>query len=163
MLVQRARPVATQHTLPELIGYGERLAGKHRGLVGYADPDEIALEIEAGRNRSAEAGLKSLDVSPGLYVITDGPRLVHVEHHQIAALGVFRHLAGGSLRLLVVVLAVDDGRIAVPRVILYPLPHVEHRTTRGVHQNASDGAKTLKIPDGDPERRHDHDIVRSHR
>ena len=111
----------------------------------------------ANRSRSAATVAAVLDE------IADDPRFGHVEHHEVAAARVLHHLAGGRLGLLMVVLAVDDGGVAVARVALDPLPDVEHRAAGRVHQHAADLAQPLEVPDGDPEGRQDDDVIRRDR
>ena len=114
-------------------------------------PGDVALP-----NRSHSAA----DVAPVLDEVADQPRLVHVEHHEVATLRVLHHLARGRLGLLVPVLAVDDRGEPVARVALHPLPHVQHRPAGRIHQHAADPAKPLEVADGDPEGRQDHHVVR---
>jgi hypothetical protein len=85
--------------------------------------------------------------------------LGHVAHHEVVAVRVLLHLAGGGARLLVVVLAVDERGEAVARVGLDALPHVEHRAARGVDHHAAEGAQGVEVVDGHAERRQDHHVL----
>jgi hypothetical protein len=69
-------------------------------------------------------------------------------------------LGGGGLRLFVVVLAVDDGREAVPGILVDVLPDVEHAAAGGVHQHAAPGPQELHLRHRDPEGGKQHDILR---
>ena len=110
--------------------------------------------LEASRKRRRIAAL--------LDVVADDPRLLHVEHHEVAPAGILHDLARRRLGLLVVVLAVDHRREGVAGVALDPLPHVEHRAAGRVHHDAADAAQPLEVADRDAERRHDHHVVRKH-
>ncbi len=92
--------------------------------------------------------------------IADQASFIHIEHHQVPSVGILHHLAGGSLRFLVVVLSVDDGSEPIPGVTLDPLPDVQHRSAGGIDQHAPDGTQSFEISDCHAEGGHDDDIIR---
>ena len=87
-------------------------------------------------------------------------RLGHVAHDDVPAPVVELDLAGGRARLLVLVLAVDDGGEAIAGVAVHALPHEQHRAAGGVDQDAADRLEPLQIGDRHPEGGDDDDVVR---
>ena len=91
-------------------------------------------------------------------VVTDEVRFFHVAHDEVVPSVKPPDLRCGRARLFVRCLAVNQGGVAVLRVRLDSLPHVEHRAARGVHHDTADLAERLEIPDGDAESRQDNDV-----
>ena len=89
-------------------------------------------------------------------------RLLAVAHAEVVAAGVGEGLGGGGLRLLVVVLAVDDGGEAVARVLVDVLPDVEHAAAGGVHEHAAPAAQLLHLRHRHPEGGQDDDVAGRH-
>jgi hypothetical protein len=160
VLVQSFGAIAADDALPNLFRYGKRLAGEHGCLVSQSHPSEVPLEIEPWGDCLTEPGLELGDTASMLDKVTDEPSFVLVEHDEISTARMLHHLAGGRLGFFVVVLAMDDGGVTIAGIALHPLPHVQDRSTRGVYQNAANGAEPLEVPDGDAKRRHDHDVFR---
>ena len=146
------------HRPPQLRRDGERLARQHRGLIGDAHTDEIAIRVEPRGHSSVEQAQEPLAAPHALDERAHLARLGHVPHHEIPAARVAGDLAARRLGLLVIVLAMDDGGEPVFGIRLDALPHVEHRAARRVHQHATDGAQPLEVLDGDAERREQHDV-----
>src|SRR5438552_68301 len=128
--------VALRHAAAQLGGDRERLAGQHSGLIGDAHAHEIVLRVEPWRHLVAEAPEERVPRPPSLDVLADLPRLCHVPDHQVLPARILGHLARGRLGLLVVGLAVDHVREAVPRVGIDALPHAQHRAANGVDHAA---------------------------
>ena len=101
--------------------------------------------------------------SPFFDVTAHGVRFVHVPDDDVLPARVLGHLARRGLRLLVVVLAVDQRREAVPGVGVHALPDVEDRAAGRVHEDAPHAAQPLEVADRHAERGEDHHVVRSHR
>src|SRR6185503_14194750 len=87
------------------VGDGEGLPREHGGLVGDAHAVQIPAEIESRRDRVAEARSEGPGISPLLDERTDLFRFRHVANHQVFSRGESRHLACGSARLFVEMLA----------------------------------------------------------
>src|SRR5437762_937777 len=143
---------------PDLGRDGERFPGEHRGLIGDAYADEVAIGIEPGRQLVRKELKEPLPAPRSLDVRADFTRFRHVAHDEVLPARVFGDLARGGLCLLVVVLAVDDGGEPVLRVGVDALPDVEHRSARRVHEDASDRAQPLEVLHGDPEGRKNDDV-----
>src|SRR5438128_812828 len=140
----------------------ERFAGQHGGLIRDAHAHEIVLRVEPWRHLVAEAPEERVPRPPSLDVLADLPRLCHVPDHQVLPARILGHLARGRLGLLVVGLAVDHGREAVPRVGIDALPHVQHRAAGRVHEDTADRTQPLEVLHLYAERREDHHVVRGH-
>src|SRR5438270_2318139 len=162
MLAEGLGAPAPRHALPHLAGDRERFSREHRGLIGDADALEIAVRIEVRGHLALELLKKLLPRAPSLDVLAYDTGLVHVPHDEILATGILVHLARRGLRLLVVVLAVDQGGETVARVYLDALPDVQNRSARRVDEHAADGAQPLEIPHRHAERGKNHDVVRAH-
>jgi hypothetical protein len=106
-----------------------------------------------------EARLKrgSLALAPDV-VAGDGG-LLAVQDDQVMAVAAMDRLRGGSPRLLVPVLAVNDRREAVDGVALYVLPDVQDRTAGRVDECAPALDQLLEELDGDAECRQDDHVV----
>ena len=89
-------------------------------------------------------------------------RLRLVPHAQVMAAVVSEGLGCGGLGLLVVVLAVDHGREALPGVLVDVLPDVEHAAARRVDQHASLGPQVLHLRHRHPEGGEEDHVGRSH-
>ena len=136
----RGLAVAARHRCADLLARS-RATRSTSIVVWFATPTRSRSRSKSkpGEHRLAERSReRRRGRRPALDVVADQPRLVHVEHDEIAPAGILHHLARGGPGLLVVVLAVDERREAVARVPLDPLPHVEHRAARRVHQDAAD-------------------------
>ena len=88
----------------------QALAHQHRGLVGEAELAQVALGVEAGARGMGEAVADGGGVDLAADERADQLRLVLVAHAEILAALVRERLRRGGLGLLVVVLAMDDGR-----------------------------------------------------
>ena len=155
--------VAALDAAADLLRDRQRLAGEHGGLVGDPDALQVPRKVEARRRRLRESGSDRARVAAALDEVADDPRLVHVEQDEVPPARVLHDLARGGLGLLVVVLAVDDGRVAVARVALDPLPDVEHRAAGGIHQHAADASQPVEVVDGHAERGQDDDVLAADR
>ena len=87
--------------------------------------------------------------------VAHDPGFGTVEHDQRAPIRVLQNLRGGGLCLLVSDFAVDDGRVAITRVLEHVLPDVEHRPTGRVNKRAALALEPGQRPDRDAERRQD--------
>ena len=81
--------VAGANRLAEHLADRERLAAEHRRLVGAADPLEVQVGVEAGRDRVAEL-LRAARSRSGAPVaagdeVADPCRLVAIEHDEVVA------------------------------------------------------------------------------
>src|SRR5438128_1813176 len=143
-------------------GDREGFAGQHGGLIRDAHAHEIVLRVEPWRHLVAEAPEERVPRPPSLDVLADLPRLCHVPDHQVLPARILGHLARGRLGLLVVGLAVDHGREAVPCVGIDALPHVQHRAAGRIHEDTADRTQPLEVLHRYAERREDHHVVRGH-
>ncbi len=166
MRIQVLGAVALGERIGDPLCDGERLAGQHRGLVGHAHALEIAREVEISRHLVPERLLHLGDGGVALDEPAQELRFVHVTHDDVAATIVFRDLARGGLGLLVEVLAVDHRREALARVLLDPLPHVEHRAARRIHEHIHEHtaqiAQVLEVGVTHAEGRNENDVLRLH-
>src|SRR3989442_1539234 len=170
VLRQRGLAVALRHALAQLGGDRERFAGQHGGLIRDAHAHEIALRVEPWRHLLPKEPQQPLPATVresfraprSLDVVAHLPRLGHVPDHEVLPARVLGHLARSRLGLLMVGLAVDHGREAVPRVGIDPLPDVQHRAAGRVHEDAADRAQPLEVLHRYPERGEDHHVLRGH-
>ncbi len=112
--------------------------------------------LAASRKRATSASAAETPANE----VADELRLRAILHAQVAPAGVRERLRGRGLRLLVVVLAVDHGREAVPRVAVHVLPDVQHAAAGRVHEHATLRAQVRELRDGHPEGGQDHDVSR---
>ena len=109
MLLEVLLAVAFDHRLPELLADRHCLAHEHRGLVGYANPLEVLLRVEAGTHAVAEHPPEIAGVDAAQDEVDDVSDLLEVADDQVLSVAVLLGGLGcGGLGLLVVVLAVDD-------------------------------------------------------
>ena len=85
------------------------------------------------------------------------PRLVEVADDDRG--GVAARVGKGGLGLLVVVLAVDHRGVAIPGVLLDPLPDVQYRAAGGIVENAVDGPEPVEVLTGHPEGRNQDHVI----
>src|SRR5688572_8821576 len=78
---------------------------------------------------------------------------------QILPAGMCQRLRRGGTRLLVMVLTVDDHRVAVARVVVHLFPDVEDAAARRVDEHAVLRLQVRKLGHADAERGEDHDIA----
>ena len=157
---RRPRPLAVRARdgRADLLADRQRFPGQHRGLIGNADSLEVCLGVEPGRNGAGKRLHERRGGKAAFDVVAQQPSFAHVAHDQVVAT-VRSHLGGGGLRLLVLILAVNEGGKAVARVGVDPLPDIQHRPAGRVDENAADLTECGKVVDGHPKRGHDHDVV----
>src|SRR3712207_2574595 len=123
--------------LPQFLAYRHRFAHEHRRLVGDAYALQVGLRVEAGAHPVAEFGAKLLGVGAAQDEVHHIVGLFEVADDEIPAVAAIHGRLGScGLRLLVIVLAVDDAREVALGVLNNALPHREDRDAGSVHHDA---------------------------
>src|SRR5215207_9593192 len=160
VLLEVLLPVALGHRFPQFLADRHRLAHEHRGLVGDAYALEVGLRIEAGAHAVAELLFEFTGARSAQDEVHDVAGLFEVAHDQVLPVAaLLRGLRGGGLRLLVVVLAVDDAREALLGVPRNALPHREDRAAGRVHHDAVPLFKFADPIDRRAEGREEHHVL----
>mmetsp|Transcript_20448 Transcript_20448/g.34069 ORF Transcript_20448/g.34069 Transcript_20448/m.34069 type:complete len:277 (-) Transcript_20448:324-1154(-) len=105
-----------------------RLTLQHGGLVGHPQARQIHVGIEAVAHGLGKFGEELLLVPIAQHVVRHVLRFTHILQHQVLLCKGF-----GRNRLLVVVLAVDDGGMPLVLALLHACPDLGDPGTGGVH------------------------------
>ncbi len=118
--------VSVDHSRADHLADLQRFRHEHRRLIGQSHPLKVCDGIESRRARGAQDRLKPVDADTASNEVAEDVGFVTIQDHHVAPLRRQQRLGGGGPCLLVMDLAVNDGRKAIFSVAAHVLPHIEH-------------------------------------